>query len=996
VDGQRSASGEFEPWRVQLLGPLNVEKGGESAAFRTRKTAALLAYLVYYRGRSISKEQLIDSLWPESDADKGRQSLRMAVSSIRSTLTREGWDPLQHIRSDRDTLSASEEGFVSDVQEFRGHLQAAQASKDPLCELNKAVALYSGSFLAGISDDWILPHALELEEAYAQAVCSVIELTALAGEIQAAASLGRKAIAMCPSREDLHVALITAYGVAGQTGSAVQQYEELERMLDDMWGEMPGEEARAALAALPRREQGSVAVVRAPTSSGATGSPERTPFFGRVRELEELQSLLQPRGDGQRFVTLFGLGGTGKTRLAQQLADDMHDAFGGKVWFVSLVGADEAAQVHERLFSAIVNGQPKNTDILDAVGGAIGRVPALLVFDNLEHVVPAARATAEFLVAACPGLRLLATSRVPLDSPGERLVPLAPLPLPSNFRDLAVLRESPSVQLLVEAAQAVRPGFSVTTANAQSVLLLCRRLDGIPLAIELAAAKLATLSPAQVLGSLATSVDLTTDRASVPLRHRSLETVLQWSLGLLTQEERDAFACLSICRGGFNSELAADLLGPRSDEHLRRLCHCALLAWHEEAEEVRFEMLETVREMAAQLLDQDPVTRRGAIERHFSYVHRLCTSFHGRTSEAEKVRWVARMSVDTGNVLSAIETAAHGYIDSEQAWEMALQLDPYLRRRGRSQVWIGPLEGLLEATRLDLCPKTAARAHTLLAEAHYGLRAIRNTFDHCREAVEAADRSGDVILQIDARVELATPSITLGEFAEAERVLQAAIELLPPDDPKLAARCYLNLAWVLFDRGDEEDSESVFREALQLAEKSGDTSTVGSALTGLAASIGHSRYEESLLLYDRAVGVWTSLGLPGYLAHCLYNRSLSDYRHGRLDESLANISKAFRIYVGNDIALGQTILTIAGNLMAALGRHEEAAACWGRAEAARQRYGMLMIPTVARDFDHEIVRVRGVVPPAELQGAFDRFRGVSDEELSELLFGSDGRPIAGP
>jgi hypothetical protein len=121
-----------------------------------------------------------------------------------------------------------------------------------------------------------------------------------------------------------------------------------------------------------------------------------------------------------------------------------------------------------------------------------------------------------------------------------------------------------------------------------------------------------------------------------------------------------------------------------------------------------------------------------------------------------------------------------------------------------------------------------------------------------------------------------------------------------------------------------------------------------------------------------------------------------DYRHGRLDESLANISKAFRIYVGNDIALGQTILTVTGSLMAALGRHEEAAACWGRAEAARQRHGMLMIPTVARDFDREIVKVRAIVPPAELQEAFDRFRGVSDQDLAELLFGADAGKVAIP
>src|ERR1044072_4200379 len=275
-------------FRSQLLGRFNVEKGGKSAAFRTRKTAALLAYLVYYSGRPISKDQLIESLWPEAGAEKGPQSRRMPASSLSATLASSGWDPLQHIQSDRHTMSASVEGFITAIQEFRTHLQTARLSKDsPLeaSELASAVGLYSGTLLAGSPEDWVLPHALELEEAYAPAACRVLELTSQAGDLQSAVTIGRQAIAKCPSREDLNVAILKAYVAAGQTAAALRQYEELERMLDDTWGEMPGDEARAAREALPRHKQEAVAVLDTAVTfgPGSTLSPERAPFFGRVK-----------------------------------------------------------------------------------------------------------------------------------------------------------------------------------------------------------------------------------------------------------------------------------------------------------------------------------------------------------------------------------------------------------------------------------------------------------------------------------------------------------------------------------------------------------------------------------------------------------------------------------------------------------------------------------------------------------------------------------------
>jgi tetratricopeptide (TPR) repeat protein len=538
----------------------------------------------------------------------------------------------------------------------------------------------------------------------------------------------------------------------------------------------------------------------------------------------------------------------------------------------------------------------------------------------------------------------------------------------------------------------VRPGFAVTPANAQSVLLLCQRLDGIPLALELAAAKLSTLSPAQVIASIGRRIDLATDRPAVPERHRSLEAVLDWSLGLLADEEREAFACLSVCRGGLNSQLATELLGERADDYLFRLCKCSLLGWSETSDEVRFAMLETVREMAAQLLAANGALRAQAVERHFTYVHRLCTAVNELSDERKRAEWVETVVAESGNVLAALESASEGGIEAERAWEMALTLALFIERRGRPQMWVGPLTTLLQATSAELQPATSAKAHLLLSRAFYGLRDIRATYDLNIKAIEAADRSGDPWLRIDTRAELATPAITIGAFPEAQKALEEATELLPlVSDPAAAARCYLNLGWVVFDGGMESDSEPIFRQAYELAQQSDDNSTLGSATVGLACAIGHTRYEEARPLFEHALSLWSAAGVPGLLAHCYYFRALIDYRHGKLDEALANVTKAVVTFVDNGIALGQTPLTVSGNLMAGLGRFKDAASCWGKAEAARRRHGMLMLPTVNRDYERELARARAALSPAELQLALDNAAKLSDEGLAERLFGVGAR-----
>jgi predicted ATPase/DNA-binding SARP family transcriptional activator len=977
----------FAPWRLTLFGPFRAEHNGRSAEFRTRKTAGLLAYLAYYSGRSVSKEVLVETFWPDADAESGRHSLRMAVSSLRSALAEPGWDSERHIVSERDTLTASLEGFATDVAAFLTAIGDSRLTSDSQRKaelLERGLSYYSGPFLQGYSQSWVVPQALELEERFAHAVSELVELVSVE-DLRLAVEIGRRALALHPNREDLHVALIGAYARASEAAMAVKQFEELERMLDEIWGETPGAEAVAALETPAR----AVVAWRSKRDGDAATPFAQKPFFGRGPELAELRELLDPTRDFPRLITLVGLGGTGKTRLAERTMQDLSDSYRGKIWFVSLVGAESTAQVHEALQDALPSTNHRNVDILEAVAAEIGPEPSLLVLDNLEQVTPESRLVTEFLTRNCPRLRILATSRIALGTPGERVLMVSSLPVPEDFRDLAALRASPCVQLFAEAAQAVRPGFSVEPANAQSVLLLCGRLEGIPLALELAAAMLATKSPAQVLASLGRTSDLATSRHELPLRHRSLESIIQWSCGLLESEERAAFAKLSVCRGGFNLDLAAKILGATADSSVQELVRCSLAGWKEVHDELRFEMLETVREVAARSLEQVRSDRLEAQTRHFAHIRDLCCHVESALDETDVWRWLGRIEAETDNILVAIETAAEGVVAADEGWRMVLPLQTYMGRKGRTNIWAAPLESLLRATEPELRPELRARAHGLLAHARYGMRDIMATFQHSIEALNAADQSGDPELRIRTRSTLATSASVLGEFDLAQRELETAAELLAElDMPAESERCHTNLGWLHFDRGNEAAAEHLFHEALRHAERSGSPSAISAALTGLACAVGHTRYEDSQELFDRATSIREEMGSPEAIGHTHFYRSLTDYRHGWFDAGLKHLRRSFRVFVDHGVALGQTPLTIGGNLMSVMGRFDAAAACWGKAESARRRYGMKMLPNLRPAYDAEVAKCAKSIGEEALESAMALGSKLTDAALLDLLFGA--------
>ncbi|MBM3460092.1 MAG: tetratricopeptide repeat protein, partial [Armatimonadetes bacterium] len=373
----------------------------------------------------------------------------------------------------------------------------------------------------------------------------------------------------------------------------------------------------------PERDPAAVSprAVRATAAdSGRPGTclPSRWSLFvGREGERIRLAKLLRP---GQaRLVTLTGPGGSGKTRLALEAARSMVSAYDSAVWFVPLADLADPRSIPQRICQslglALSPGEDALARVAQALGGEAGE-PGLLVLDNLEHLIGEGGAILVGLLERLPQLTCLVTSRIRLNLAGEREFPIPPLAVPEPGADLETLLACDSVCLFVDRAQSVRPGFEVTERNAAAVLALCQRLDGIPLALELAAARAQVLTPAQMVEQLVHGSDfLVSHRRDAEARHRSLQAAVEWSFQLLEPEVQRYFVAFSIFRGGWSLEAASAVTVPvlmpesageadapqvraRVLEALSRLCECSLVVADELDGKMRYRMLETLREYA--------------------------------------------------------------------------------------------------------------------------------------------------------------------------------------------------------------------------------------------------------------------------------------------------------------------------------------------------------------------------------------------------------------
>jgi predicted ATPase/transcriptional regulator with XRE-family HTH domain len=593
-------------------------------------------------------------------------------------------------------------------------------------------------------------------------------------------------------------------------------------------------------------------------------------LLGREADLAAIRNLIIE--ERQRLVTLTGVGGSGKTRLAVQVALDLLDEFADGVWFVELASMFTPALVPRIVAGALGARELQDVPILDTLIGSLRRKRLLLVLDNCEHLIDACAALAERLLTACPDLSILATSREPVRIAGEQRRPVQPLAVPDLNRvtSFDALAGSPAVRLFVERAQAVDADFSLTEANVCSVAQVCARLDGIPLAIELAASRMGALAVDQLAERLDDSFRvLARGTRTGPTRQQTMQAALDWSYDLLTAAEQAAFRTLSTFAGGFDLEAAERVCSGQwavgSDERLPtdvldvlgRLVDTSLVVAEQAAHGRRYRLLEPVRQYAHRLL-MTGGEEEGVRSRHASYYAALAERAAPLLRGPEQIAWLERLEAERDNLRAALAwVTEHG--EAEDGLRLAAAMAPYWEAHGYLSEGRRWFELVFTAARTDGASRQArmralmaaaglaqwqgdlASAETLLAEA---LASARDLADRHAEA-EALGRLSVVYRQQDAvesGLRLSEESLRLSHALADERLI--AFGLLN-----------VGVAWLYLD----ESSRSVtfLDECVLRYRQLGDVrrAAIASTMLGRAALEAGEHDRAALFLREGLIGL---------------------------------------------------------------------------------------------------------------------------------------------
>jgi predicted ATPase len=608
---------------------------------------------------------------------------------------------------------------------------------------------------------------------------------------------------------------------------------------------------------------------------------QATPLVGRERELALVRDRLA--GDEAAILTLTGSGGTGKTRLALQAAADSLGRFPSGVFFVALAPLSGHELVLPTIAQVLGLRVPRGGALLPALADYLAERRLLLVLDNFEHVVAAAPTVAK-LIGAAPGLKVLATSREPLHVSGERVYPVPPLELPDPAAGPDGLAANEAVALFVERAQAIRPDFELTETNAPAVAAICRRLDGLPLAIELAAARVVLFPPAALLARLDERLDLLTGGArDRPARHQTLRATLDWSHELLAEPRRRLFARLAVFAGGWTLEAAETVCNGDLDvlDGLASLIDKSVVRLEGSDAEPRFAMLETIREYALGKLREsgDEAELR---DRHFawslSFAERAAPELRGPEQQA----WLDRLHGELDNFRAAFEWSR-----SEGRAEDALRLASALLEfwivradwnEGRE--WIE--QALAGAAEID----PAVRMNALLAVGELAdvLSHYERATQYFEEALGIARDLGELRGIAEALMGIAHEAERVGRAREARPLIEesAAIFRELGDEPSLA-RSLGGIAWL---EEDYRRGRELWTETATLRRRLGNRENVGWAVlqVGFCAQC-EGDYAAAAEAYEEVLSIAQELGYKRMIARALTQLGATALLRGDLGEA---------------------------------------------------------------------------------------------------------------
>ena len=896
----------------RVLGPFEVLHEGAAVPVSAAKQRALLVLLLLKSGTTVSGSRLIDDLW-ERPPVSARKVLQTYVSKLRQVLP----DGMLLTRPTGYTLLVGPDAL--DAATFHRLLIQAEGAReeDEARLLRQALGLWRGGALEDFADEpFAQPEITRLEGLRTRALVRRCELDLQAGRHHAVLSELESLVQDHPTDERMRGQLMLALYRSGRQTDALRVFRDGRRTLVEQLGVEPSEPMRRLHDAILRHEP-SLDLGRPsspddpsnadPTHASApdaalqprTSRPGVTTFVGRTTELGRLRHLVAE--DAARLVTLTGPAGTGKTRLAAELTSQLEPHFEHGATIVDLSTVTDPQLVASAVCAAfrVRPGAPEEATA--TLSRFLSTRRQLLILDNFEHLLPAAGLVTH-LLACARRLTVLVTSRTPLGIAEERIAAVPPLAVPGWGAAPDVVAVMDAVVLFVERARSARPGFELTDTSTTTVGQLCARLDGLPLAIELAAARVDLLSPAAIMTRLDQQLDLLADdTAQQPARHRSLRAAIDTSYHLLDQREQDVFCDLSVFAGGFTIATAEQVVSPGHRllvDVVRSLLRASLLrVAGTPGDEPRFEMLQTVRTYSRDKLEQTgrSATMRGA---HASAFRTLAEEAESQLRGPDQLRWLDLVQAELPNIRQALRWAVRsGNVDT--GLYTAARLWRFWQVRGHTHEARRNLEAMLAEP--SGSAEARAAGHLAVAQCafvHGDLDAVR---EHLTAATEVHRRSGDTRSVAFGLVLLGASAGRADDADHGEPLLREAIDQAAAiGDDWLVAMGLGYLGMTVSRQGRYIEARHRLEDGLRGVRQCGDSRLVGWFLTNLgqvALAAGdlvgaRRRFSEALTWERRLADDWSEAwALQGLAKVAIQDGAVAD-AIDLLIQSLATADRA--------------------------------------------------------------------------------------------------------
>jgi predicted ATPase/DNA-binding SARP family transcriptional activator len=866
--------------QIQLLGSFCLVRDQQPVSgLDSPRLQSLLAYLLLHRDTPQSRQYLAFLFWPDSNESQARNNLRQVLFLLRRALP----NAEHFLRADMQTVQwLPDFPFTLDVADFQRAVEQAAT----LDSLQEAVNLYRGDLLPGCYDDWLMPERDRLRAEFCTALERLMVSLEKLGDYRAAVRYGERLLRADPLREETYRELIRLYGLSGDRAGTVRVYQVCAKILKRDLDVEPSPETRAVYEAAQKPEAPPEHLIFSLSQRRDNLPTYLTSFVGRDEELEQLRQMLSPQGGafGTRLLTLTGPGGCGKTRLAVQVAGSLVDGFAGGVWFVDVATLTDPALIPHAIASALSIPEQPGREPLHTIVGHLQSEETLLTLDNCEYHVSVCAQLVESLLSTCSRLRILTTSRERLNIAGERVWPVAPLPVSdAHATSPGALTGSAAIRLFIERASSVAPAFTLGPENAAHIVQICQRLDGLPLAIELAAARVALLAPAQIAARLDNALQLLAQASpSMPARHRTLRATMDWSHELLSKDERTLFRRLSVFAGSFTLEAVEAACSDRERPDalpvtnilglLSRLVDKSLVVlsdWRR-IDQFRYRLLEPTWQYASEKLLASGEGERVRLS-HLRFFLNLAEEAEPHFSDTDQVVWFDRLMVEHDNLMAALDWALqHNELDA--ALRMTGALWYFWLARGYYAAGVRRLMQAISLTQMA-APSTA-RAKALWAA---GAICLWSESD-CSRARPFLEEAVAISRELRAERILAGSLGTLGATAlgqedhvAARAYLKESLALLRDSDDRHAAGWSLSyLGDLSLAEGEVEGAQGLYAASLEHFRAIGDTNSAGYPVRRLGVvALRRGDDQRASELFKESLALNREVCYPKGIAACL-------------------------------------------------------------------------------------------------------------------------------